>query len=208
MDEEQKVNTDEVSSITRKIDVGLHTIYLKLGWRLGRPVYVDIKLSVIKGFSGNGESRDVVALRTENFRSTNASIEIITRQTSVLLEEAIWDLDKLCDQWRGTRVFYGGVMANIPYVAGRKQVATGILDAAARMIGLKKEEWSKKMRDDGQIEHMIEECLTALSDDETIFSTWEQTFLESLENTNDERHLTDKQIKKLEQIYEDKVCNN
>jgi len=61
------------------------------------------------------------------------------------------------------------------------------------------------MHDEEQIEMMIEECLEALADNSSKFTAWEQTFLEDLEGVNDFEHLTDKQVEKLTQIYEDKV---
>jgi hypothetical protein len=56
---------------------------------------------------------------------------------------------------------------------------------------------------------MIEECLEAVEEDTDgeVFTAWEITFLESVEEANEEGHLTPDQVVKLEQIYEDRVCN-
>lgn len=60
----------------------------------------------------------------------------------------------------------------------------------------------RQVEDEEQVEKMINDCLEVLNKDDSFFNTWEQTFLESLEDLNDWYHLTDNQIKKLEQIYE------
>lgn len=202
------MGTSDILSITTKLEVGSYILILKVGWRSVRPVFVDIKITVKNGFFRHGELSDVVALRSEHLRSANASMELICRQASLLMESGVWGLKELCEHWRGTQVFYGGAVPSLPYYDGCiQQVATGTLDAAARLIELRVKGWNEKMRDEEQIEHMIEACLQALNEDETIFSSWEQIFLEDIENVNDFKHLTDKQIAKLEQIYEDKICS-
>lgn len=60
--------------------------------------------------------------------------------------------------------------------------------------------------DDVQIEKMLEECLEVIEED-GLFTSWEVSFLESLEEANEYGHLTPDQVVKLEQIYEDRVCN-
>lgn len=62
-----------------------------------------------------------------------------------------------------------------------------------------------QQHDEAQIEKMIEDCLEALGEDDSKLTEFEQTFLEDIECVNDFEHLTHKQIKKLEQIYEDRV---
>jgi len=55
------------------------------------------------------------------------------------------------------------------------------------------------------IEQMIEECLEAVEADSDAFTEWEVEFLESIEDQNEDRHLTEKQINSLTEIWEEKV---
>ena len=56
--------------------------------------------------------------------------------------------------------------------------------------------------DDETIERLISSCLDSLDDEPDKFSEWENDFLESIRDLNDWSYLTEKQIGKLEQIYE------
>lgn len=60
--------------------------------------------------------------------------------------------------------------------------------------------------DDELIEGMIADCLDMLDRSPHAFSAWEQTFLESIDDQQHGRHLTDAQQDKLEQIWEDKCA--
>lgn len=55
------------------------------------------------------------------------------------------------------------------------------------------------------IEEMIDECLEAVEEDTDAFTEWEIEFLESIEDQNEDRHLTDQQVEKLTEIWEEKV---
>lgn len=56
-----------------------------------------------------------------------------------------------------------------------------------------------------RIEEIIEESLEALEERQDDFTAWERDFLESVEDHNEQGHLTEAQIEKLIEIYEDKV---
>jgi len=59
--------------------------------------------------------------------------------------------------------------------------------------------------DPEEVETMLEECLEAMEDDEEKFTSWEVSFLESIENVINDRVLTDAQWESLQQIHEEKV---
>lgn len=59
--------------------------------------------------------------------------------------------------------------------------------------------------DPEEVETMLEECLEAIEDDEEKFTSWEISFLESIENFVNDRVLTDAQWEKLQQIHEEKA---
>jgi len=58
--------------------------------------------------------------------------------------------------------------------------------------------------DEDRIEELIADCLDELDRHTHNFSAWEQTFLESIDEQHHERHLSDAQVTKLVQIWEDK----
>jgi hypothetical protein len=58
--------------------------------------------------------------------------------------------------------------------------------------------------DDERIEEMIAELLDALDADPHAFTAWEQTFVESLDEQQHERHLSEKQIDKLVDLWGEK----
>lgn len=60
-------------------------------------------------------------------------------------------------------------------------------------------------QNDEQIERMIEEVLEAVEEDMERFTEWEVEFVESIEEQNDLRHLTDLQTEKLCEIWTNKV---
>lgn len=58
---------------------------------------------------------------------------------------------------------------------------------------------------EGDIEVMIEEALEALEAHPDRFTAWERDFLESVEEQNEQGHLSSFQVAKLEEICEEKV---
>lgn len=60
--------------------------------------------------------------------------------------------------------------------------------------------------DDGHIEERIEACLEALEEHPDRFTAWERDFLESVEEQNEQGHLSEGQAAKLDEIYEGKVA--
>lgn len=56
-----------------------------------------------------------------------------------------------------------------------------------------------------EVEEAIEAALEALEEDPDSFSAWERDFIESLEEQNEQGHLTENQIAKLGEICEEKV---
>ena len=59
------------------------------------------------------------------------------------------------------------------------------------------------MRDEERTEKLIEACLDKLEQDQDGFSAWERSFLESVEEQNEQGHLSEAQIAKLEEIAEE-----
>jgi len=59
--------------------------------------------------------------------------------------------------------------------------------------------------DPEEVEEKLAECLEAMDDDDDLFTSWEVSFLESLELYIEEHAITAKQWGTLKRIYEAKV---
>ena len=59
---------------------------------------------------------------------------------------------------------------------------------------------------ESEIEEMLQDCLDKYNDEPDIFTPWEQEFLETLKERQDWRHFSDNQLKKLDQIWENRVA--
>lgn len=220
MNYKQRIDTalhkDGVQSICNKLVIhdgeGPHDLYVKTGWWRGRPIWVDVTISQSSS-EGVTDSLDVpmtalplvVHLRRRITENTRALVEIICRQATLMLSTHRTSLGELADLWRATEAEPKGRCAQVIDDCGDR--VHGPLDAAAKLFKLKAGEWEAKMAHmytEGEIETMLSDCQEAIEENADAFTGFERTFIESVADANETTHLTDKQIEKLEQIWENR----
>ena len=85
----------------------------------------------------------------------------------------------------------------------------GPLDAVAKLFRMKSERWEERMAHtytEEEIESMLEDCQAALEERPDDFTGWETSFIEDVADNNETTHLTEGQVEKLEQIWEERGC--
>jgi hypothetical protein len=210
------LNRDGVKAITSKLVIHdgerPHDLYIKTGWWRGRPVWVDVTISQSSN-EGMTDSLDlpmaalplVVHLRRRITENTRALVEIVCREATLLMSSRRCTLGELADLWRATEAEPRGRCQQVVDECGDR--VHGPLDAAAKLFKLKAAEWEEKMSHsytDEEVEKMIAECREELEENPKAFTGFEREFIESVADANETTHLTDKQIAKLEQIWEDR----
>lgn len=215
---EQRFHHDGVESLTHKLTIAdgekQHDIYLKVGWWRGRPVWVDLTMAR-HSEDGNGDTLDVhesalvlvVNLRQRILDNTRAFMEVACREASLLLSSRRCRLDDIADLWRVTETEPRGQCVQVQDDLGA--TVHGPLDAAAKLFRIKGKEWEKRMAHnyaEDEIESMISDCEAALEERPDDFTGWERTFIEDATEQNETRHLSNGQIEKLEQIWEERDC--
>lgn len=216
---EQTLSRDGVTTLTQKLTIidseaQEHDFYLKVGWWRGRPVWIDIT-KARHAKEGTGDTLDihqsalplVTALRRRMIDLSRSTLEIICRQASLLLSTRRCRLEELADLWRVTETEPPGRCEQVVDDLGDK--VHGPLDAVAKFLKMKGPEWEKRMTHqytEEEIEQMIAECMEALEQRPDDFTGWETSFLEDVSDANETTHLTDSQVEKLEQIWEERNC--
>jgi hypothetical protein len=71
----------------------------------------------------------------------------------------------------------------------------------ARAIGGKRMPGDNGFIDPEQVETMVESCMEAMEEDDDLFSSWEVSFLENLEQYIVDHPVTDKQYDKLLECF-------
>lgn len=207
---EAKFQADALKSITRKltIDDGHrdHDLYVKIAFYHGRPVWVEITLSRMLA-SDNGTHTET-AKENQVYRrmieSARSSMEVICLHASLLLQSKRSTLKDLEEMWAATRFEPAGTCKNLE---GEVAVLSP-LDAVAKLIRLRITKWEKEMAytpTEEEIETMIEACVEAAESTPEVFTAWEISFLEDIQEKNELGHLSDKEIAKLEEIHEERV---
>ena len=213
---EQRMATDGVDTITSKIEIDdgfqQHNLYVKIGWITGKPVMIDITIARhSKRYSSpgvNSESPAMMELRQMMIENARSALEIICREASLLLSSRRCTLSEIANLWIVTRMDPQGRCRQVGNAETDYKVH-GPLDAVAKLFMLKAEEWERKMGheyDDEDIERMISECAVAIEERPKDFTGWEMDFIESVSDANETTHLSDSQVEKLEQIWEDRNC--
>jgi len=212
-------NQDGVETLTNKLTIvdgekcG-HDFYVKVGWWRGRPVWIDIT-KARHSTEGIGDTENihgdellvVVELRRRLMDVTRTSLELICREASLLLTSRRSTLDDMAQLWRVTTMEPKGRCSQVADELGDR--VTGPLDAVAKLIKLRGGEWEAKMAHtytEDQIELMLENCQAAVEERRDDFTAWELKFIEEVEDANQTLHLTENQIEKLEQIWEERGC--
>jgi len=191
-----------------------HDFYLKIGWWRGRPTWIDIT-KARHSTEGSGDTLDVhesalpliVSLRQRIIDMTRTSLELICREASLLLTTRRSRLADIADMWRMTKTEPKGNCPQVKDELGDR--VAGPLDAVAKLIKLKGAEWEEKMAHaytEAEIESMLEDCQEAVEERGDDFTAWELQFIEEAADTNETAHLTEKQVEKLEQIWEERGC--
>lgn len=216
---ERRFHREGVLSMTSKLTIvdsaeGQHDFYLKLGWWRGRPVWIDLTMARHAN-EGATDTLDVhesalpflVDLRRRLLDNTRAFLEVACREASLLLTARRCKLDDIADLWRVTETEPRGRCLQVKDALGDR--VHGPLDAVAKMIKMKGKEWERKMAHsytEDEIEKMIEDCQEALEERPDDFTGFERTFIEDVADANETAHLTDNQVEKLEQIWEERDC--
>jgi len=215
---EDRMATQGIETITHKatIEDGQrdNDFYIKIGWWRGRPVSIDVTMAR-HGEKMNNDTLDihksalplVVDLRQRILENTRASLELICREASLLLSSRRCKLDDLAELWRVTQMEPKGHCKQVEDELGDR--VNGPLDAAAKLFKLKEAQWEKDMAynySEDEIEGMIRDCQEALEERPDDFTGWERSFIEDIEDNNETTHLSEGQIEKLEQIWEERNC--
>jgi len=217
---EEGFNRDGVATLTHKYTIEdreshQHDFYLKIGWWRGRPIWVDVT-KARHSSEGLSDTFDVpssalpliVDLRRRLIDLTRSSLELICREASLLLSTRRCSLEEIAELWRVVKTEPAGhcEQAKDPNTGTR---VSGPVDAAAKLIQLKQKEWEKKMAHtytEEQIEQLLEDCRQAAEDRPDEFTAWELQFIEDAADANETTHLTEAQVEKLEQIWEEREC--
>ena len=125
-----------IETITNKITIDGHDLYVKIGWHQRRPVMVDVTLTHNTNMERNHKDEEANELATRLVSNTKASLEIMCRQASALLQANIWTLDDMITAWRGTKFEPSGLCPQA------QMIAQSPLDAIARLCEIKKAEWN------------------------------------------------------------------
>jgi len=212
--------TRGVDTVTHKLAINDgqrdHKFYVKVGWWRGRPVSVDVTMARHGENSSNSDTLDVhssalpliVELKRRILDNSRSSLELTCREASLLLSSRRCTLDDLADLWRVTQMEPKGRCEQVkdPETGDRVH---GPLDAAAKLFRIKGTEWRMRMAHtytETEIEQMLSDCQEALEERPDDFTGWEVSFLEDVADSNETTHLSDGQIEKLEQIWEERNC--
>lgn len=185
-----------------------HDLYVKLGWANRRWVWVDITVSRFNSVKSENESADEVELRRQLFDTNKRLIEIVCLHATELLQSGERGIVDIVKSWKGTKFSPSGTCESIRNEIN-EGVVTSPLDAAAKLIEFRMKEWSRMYRkeeraDDEYLEGLVSDCLEKVEDDSEGFTEWELNFLKSIADKHDYRHLSEKEIDKLEEIHEEK----
>jgi len=127
----------DLQSITNKICIGGQDCYFRISWHAGRPVAVDLTVGTGKDNNGNDVLTNELAAAA--MHNTRATVELICRHASALLQADVWTIDDLISAWRGTAFDPSGVCMEL------KEIPSSPLDAAARLCEKRKVDWLKLM---------------------------------------------------------------
>lgn len=221
---EERLSRTGIKSIVTKMTIEdkvgrTSDFYLKIGWWRGRPVWVDITRTrharsdtaaldpVALEQLPSGERKIAIDLVQRLDDSTRGFIEVVCREASLLLASRRCTLKALADMWRATKTDPKGTCAQAQDALG--DTVNGPLDAAAKIMHIKGPGWENEMAHtytESEIEEMIENCQGAVDDREEDFTPWEVAFIKDVAMVNETAHLTDDQVDKLEQIWEERDC--
>ncbi len=132
---ERTVHEDFLESFINKLSIGGRDCYFRISWHEGRPVAVDLTIGT--GADNNGNDLRTNELASAAMKNARASIELICRHASALLQTDVWTLDDLISAWRGTAFDPDGIC---PELQG---LVSSPLDAAARLCDKRQREWRK-----------------------------------------------------------------
>lgn len=187
-----------------------HDLYLKLGWADSRWVWVDITVSRFTGVTNEYETSDMEHLRRSLMDTNRRLIELVCVHATELLQSGERTLKDIVHTWRGTQFAPAGICESIRTKVNEAKV-TSVLDASAKLIEQRVEQWEEKFRqedrmDEEYLEGLIVECWAECERNPGAFTDWEKDFLASLKEKHDMIHLSEKEIDKLEEIHKEKDC--
>lgn len=146
---EKALHTESLPGITAKLEIGDHDVYLKTAWKDGSIVRLDLTLS---GSSGGTEDSTPleVSLETAKLDLARTSCEAICKAASEMLQSGVVGIGHIIDDWAGRKTFPDGYCPQIPGIGPDGEPVSGTeqkgpLDAAAKYMRLRIEEWSRMM---------------------------------------------------------------
>lgn len=207
------METDAIQTITQKFTVRdrykvEHDFYLKIGWYHGRPVLLELVLPRAQANRNSVTDMREVECYGRMLETSRGALEIICAQATELLQTKQFNLEDIEQMWTATRFDPSGTCRQVE-MAGSSSAVLSPLDALAKLFKQSRKKWEVNMAytpSDEEIETMLSECIEALEERPDDFTGWERTFLEDLEEKNELGHLSEKEIAKLEEIYEERDC--
>ncbi len=146
---EKALHEESLPGITAKLEIGDHDVYLKTAWRNGSIVRIDLTLSGCSNENGASTPLEV-SLETAKMDLARSSCETICKQASEMLQSGVVGIGHVIDDWAGRQTYPDGYCPQIPGIGpdGKPSDRTyqrGPLDAAAKYMRLRIDEWSKLM---------------------------------------------------------------
>jgi hypothetical protein len=135
------LSQESIKTITNKIGVGTSEIFLKIGWHKSKAVFIDITLA--DGATKKHDSNETLKegeVFSSQVKFARASIEVICRQASLLLQNNVSTLEQIATVWAGTSIYHGGMSPQL------ECVCSSPLDAASRMIKNSLTEWEERFK--------------------------------------------------------------
>ncbi len=146
---ERALSEGALAGIISKLEIGDHDVYLKTSWWEGSIIRIDLTLSGRLNGDSAATPREVT-LETTNIDLARSSCEMVCKQASEMLQSGIVGIGHVIDDWIGRNTYPSGYCPQIPGVdeSGNTLGATfqkGPVDAAAKYMKLRIEEWSELM---------------------------------------------------------------
>ena len=145
----------DLPSITAKLEIGQHDLYLKTAWWRGSIVKVDITLSRGRepedGSSKNPKkSAKQISLETTRFDLARSWVESECRLASMLLQSGTVGIGAILDRWSGVEGYPTGYCRQLKAVNASTGESgptfqKGPLHAAAMLIGRRLVDWHEEM---------------------------------------------------------------
>ncbi len=127
-------------------EVNEHDLYVKVGWADDRWVWVDITMSRYSGKLCPDEPAQVSELRRELTETTRRLLEIACAHATELIQSDERTILDITGKWKGRSFAPSGVCKSVVTSTNEIGRVLSPLDAAAKIIELKLQEWERTMK--------------------------------------------------------------